>query len=310
MLTAPSRRKGLFLPNWNEVLVELQKEAGLSPQDRVRRRFLADLSNYTKRNIIAYYSGWLQKPNHASAIMDDNDMNGFMTTLHQLDRTKGLDLILHTPGGNLASVESLVDYLRKMFDTDVRAFIPQLAMSAGTMLACSCKEIVMGKHSFMGPIDPQFNGISAEGVREEFEKAVEEVKKDPSTIPIWREIISKYHPTFIGDCEKAIQWSQSIVTNWLKTGMFKGTPKAEEIAGKIVAALASHKGTLSHNRQIPIADLQKFGLKVVSLEDDSTLQDLVLTVHHAFMHTFSTTPAIKIIENHNGKAMVIFMGAK
>ncbi len=310
MPTAPSRRKGLFLPNWNEVLIELQKEAGLSPQDRVRRRFLADLSNYTKRNIIAYYSGWLQKPNHASAIMDDNDMNGFMTTIHQLDRAKGLDLILHTPGGNLASVESLVDYLRKMFDTDVRAFIPQLAMSAGTMLACSCKEIVMGKHSFMGPIDPQFNGISAEGVREEFEKAVEEVKKDPSTIPIWREIISKYHPTFIGDCEKAIQWSQSIVTNWLKTGMFKGNPKAEEIARKIVSALASHKGTLSHNRQIPIADLQKFGLKVISLEDDGTLQDLVLTVHHAFMHTFSTTPAIKIIENHNGKAMVIFMGAK
>jgi ATP-dependent protease ClpP protease subunit len=298
------------LPNWNEVLVELQKEAGLSPQDRVRRRFLADLSKYTKRNTIAYYSGWLQKPNHASAIMDDNDMNGFMTTIHQLDRTKGLDLILHTPGGNLASVESLVDYLRKMFDTDVRAFIPQLAMSAGTMLACSCKEIVMGKHSFMGPIDPQFNGISAEGVREEFEKAIEEVKKDPNTIPIWREIISKYHPTFIGDCEKAIEWSQSMVTKWLTTGMFKGNAKAGEIAGKIVSALSSHKDTLSHNRQISIADLQKFGLKVVSLEDDGALQDLVLTVHHAFMHTFSTTPAIKIIENHNGKAMVIFMGAK
>ena len=48
----------------------------------------------------------------------------------------------------------------------------------------------------------------------------------------------------------------------------------------------------------------------MSLEDDSALQDLVLTVHHAYMHTFSTTPAIKIIENHNGKAMVIFMGSK
>lgn len=310
MLVAQSLLKELALPNWNEVLVELQKEASLSPQDRVRRRFLADLATYTKRNIISYYSGWLQKPNHASAIMDDNDMNGFMTAIHQLDRAKGLDLILHTPGGNLASVESLVDYLRKIFDTDVRAFIPQLAMSAGTMLACSCKEIVMGKHSFMGPIDPQFNGISAEGVREEFEKAIEEVKKDPSTVPIWREIISKYHPTFIGDCEKAIEWSQSIVTKWLKTGMFKSAAKGEEIAGKIVSALSSHKGTLSHNRQIPIAELKKYGLNVVSLEDDSKLQDLVLTVHHAYMHTFSTSQAIKIIENHNGKAMVIFMGGK
>jgi len=180
-------------------------------------------------------------------------------------------------------------------------------MSAGTMLACSCKEIVMGKHSFMGPIDPQFNGISAEGVREEFEKAVKEVKSDPGTIPIWREIISKYHPTFIGDCEKAIEWSQSIVIKWLTTGMFNGAADSKEAASKIVSALSSHKGTLSHNRQILISDLQKFGLKVMSLEDDSVLQDLVLTVHHAYMHTFSTAAAIKIIENHNGKAIVFIV---
>jgi ClpP class serine protease len=29
-------------------------------------------------------------------------------------------------------------------------------MSAATMLACSANKIVMGKHSFLGPIDPQF----------------------------------------------------------------------------------------------------------------------------------------------------------
>ena len=38
-----------------------------------------------------------------------------------------------------------MDYLRAMWSTDIRAVIPQLAMSAGTMIACSCKEIVMGK---------------------------------------------------------------------------------------------------------------------------------------------------------------------
>ena len=29
------------------------------------------------------------------------------------------------------------------------------------MIACCGKEIVMGKHSSLGPIDPQFNGIPA-----------------------------------------------------------------------------------------------------------------------------------------------------
>ena len=293
------------MPNWNRVLDELNKEATESPQDRVRRRYLQRLSEYTKRNVIAYYSGWLQKPGVLSSIMDDNDINGLMTTIHQLDRTKGLDLILHTPGGNLSSVESMVDYLRKMFGTNIRAVIPQLAMSAGTMLACSCRQIIMGKHSYIGPIDPQFNGLSAEAVKEEFEKAIEEVKSDPKTLPIWREIIGKYHPTFIGDCEKAIEWSKKIVSGWLATGMFENDPDAKNKSAKIVSALSSHKETLSHSRQIPLADCENYGLKILKLEDSDELQDLVLTVHHAFMHTFSSTSATKIIENHNGQAMVL-----
>jgi hypothetical protein len=50
------------------------------------------------------------------------------------------------------------------------------------------------------------------------------------------------------------------------------------------------------------------GLKIITLEEDPTLQDLVLTVHHSYMHTFSATAAIKIIENHNGVAMVHHLG--
>jgi hypothetical protein len=41
------------------------------------------------------------------------------------------------------------------------------------------------------------------------------------------------------------------------------------------------------------------------LEDDKELQDLVLTVHHAYMHTFSMSAAIKITENHLGVATVL-----
>ena len=37
-----------------------------------------------------------------------------------------------------------------------------MAMSGGTMIACSCKEILMGKHSSLGPVDPQIMGIAAQ----------------------------------------------------------------------------------------------------------------------------------------------------
>src|SRR5690349_23814561 len=58
-------------------------------------------------------------------------------------------------------------------DLDVRAFVPQIAMSAGTMIACSCKEIFMGKHSNLGPVDPQINGLHAYAVVEQLERSEE-----------------------------------------------------------------------------------------------------------------------------------------
>jgi ClpP class serine protease len=105
-----------------------------------------------------------------------------MTAIHGLDRKKGLDLALHTPGGEAAATESLVDYLRQIFGTDIRAIVLQLAMSAGTMLACACKSILIGKQSSLGPIDPQLGGLAAHGIIEEFTKAYEEIQVDPRKI--------------------------------------------------------------------------------------------------------------------------------
>jgi len=164
------------MPNWHQINEELKKSG--STFDLIRRKYLSRLSKHTGRNTIIYYSGWLQKNNVPGLEVNDADKNGLMTVIHNLDRTKGLDLILHTPGGQTAATESIVDYIHSMFGNDVRAIVPQLAMSAGTMIACSCKEIIMGKQSSLGPIDPQFNGIPAHGVVEEFKRAYTEIKAD------------------------------------------------------------------------------------------------------------------------------------
>ncbi|OAI17746.1 MULTISPECIES: SDH family Clp fold serine proteinase [Methylomonas] len=288
------------MPNWNQVL----REVSASPLDNARRKYLQELSDRTSRNIICYYSGWLQKPNSYNASIHDDDKNGLMAAVHGLDRSKGLDLVLHTPGGDLAATESIVNYLRSMFGTNIRAIIPQIAMSAGTMIACSAKEILMGKQSNIGPIDPQFGGIPAHGVIEEFNKAVEEVKKDPGSIPIWQTVVQKYHPTFLGECEKAIKLSSEMVTNWLVTGMFENDSAAQQKAGAIVDALNNHEDTKTHARHIHIEQAIRLGLKIVPLEEDQDLQDLTLTVHHAYMHTLANSAAIKIIENHKGNAII------
>lgn len=279
-----------------------------SNHDNVRRKYLQNLQHVTGRNVIIYYSGWLQKPKAANLGLNDNDITGFMTAIHGLDRTKGLDLVLHTPGGETATTEALVDYLRKMFGNDIRAIIPQLAMSAGTMVACSCKKIVMGKHSSLGPIDPQlptiFGNLPVHGIIEEFNNAKTEVKKDPSTVPIWQPIIAKYNPTLIGECQKSIAWSNQMVKDWLTTGMLSQYQDRDARADTIIKELGDHSYTLSHSRHLSAQKCRDMGLDIEFLEANPALQDAVLSVHHAAMQTLMHTGATKIIENHNGVAYI------
>lgn len=300
------------MPNWGQVLNEIQETGKKNPLDMARRKYLGIMHKYTDRNVIAYYSGWLQKSSNATAI-DDNDKNALMQVVHRLDKSKGLDLILHTPGGQIAATESIVTYLKSLFGNDVRAFITQLAMSAGTMIALSCKEIVMGKQSNIGPIDPQFGGMSCAGVIEEFDNAITQIQQRPSSAPLWQVIISKYHPTFLGDCQKAIDWSNTIVTDWLKCNMFASESNPESAAKNVLDELGSHKVTFNHAKHIHMNDCARLGIKVIPLEsfpkqkiDNCVdLQDCVLTIHHSYMHTFSNSNAVKIVENHLGDAMII-----
>jgi ATP-dependent protease ClpP protease subunit len=293
------------MPNWHDVFIEIQtaQNQAANAQTLVRRKYLKLLHEHTGRNVIAYYSGWLSKGGVLFSDINDEDKNGFMTTVHKLDKRLGLDLILHTPGGGIAATQSIVNYLQKMFGKDIRAIVPQIAMSAGTIVACCCKEIWMGKQSNLGPIDPQLRGIPAHGVVQEFKRAIKEVKNDASRIVIWQQIIGQYRPTFLGQCENAIKWSNDFVEQQLVGGMFESMPDKKNRAKRVTKALSNYPKNKSHDRHFDLEDCEKMGLVIKRLEGDDTMQDLVLTVHHCYMNVMMNSTAYKIIENHNGVAL-------
>jgi enoyl-CoA hydratase/carnithine racemase len=300
------------MPNWHDVLKELEKHGSthqrLAAQtmDIVRRRHLKALSELTQRNTIAYYSGWLTKPGVHGVEVNDDDMNALMSCIHGLDRNRGLDLILHTPGGGIAATQAIVKYLRYMFGKDVRALVPQLAMSAGTMISMSCSTIVMGKQSSLGPIDPQFGGIPADVVVAEFTRAMTEIMADPSKAAVWAPILGRYTPSFLTQCEHACVWSRTFVKDALTSNMFSHMPSADAglAADAVVNALATAAVNKAHDRHLNVDEIAALGVNVVKLEDSPDLQDALLTVHHCFMHTMASTTALKIVENQDGKANV------
>lgn len=261
--------------------------------------YVKNLHKITERNVIVYYSGWLSF-DHPKNIINDLDMNGFMAMTHDIDHKVGADLILHTPGGVTSATESVIKYIQKRFNGNVRAIIPQLSMSGGTMLACSCKEIIMGKQSSLGPIDPQLNGVPAQAILTEFCEAKKEIEVNPSSIPLWQVIISKYDPTFIDSCQKSIELSNIILKESLKENMFKDDDN-EEVIDKIVEILGSRTETKIHDRHIPFEWCKEMGLNVTALEEDKPkgLQDAVLSIHHSCMEIFELGTIYKIFANQN-----------
>ena len=292
--------EGKKMPGWDDVLKEMNET--LSQADYVRRKYLKRLSELTGRNTIAYYSAFLNRPNMPNTDINDLDMTGFMNTLKDIDCSKGLDLILHTPGGSPTAAEIIVNYLRSKFGNDIRIIVPQIAMSAGTMIACAGKEIIMGKQSSLGPIDPQFNGIPAYNIKEEFEEAKKDLAVNKENAQYWAIKLQQYPAAFMKTAIDAIELSSKLAKEWLSSCMFEGDQSG--VVDKIVAQLNEHDNSKNHGRHFSIDFCKKIGLKIVSMEEDEELQDAILTVHHAYMLSISGSDAVKIIENQNGKAVI------
>jgi hypothetical protein len=315
------------VPTWGEILKELQEPAlaiqsrilrgELPPNtpvtidfDGIRRKYLGKLFEHTHRPVILYAANWTTPrpgidPNLISIIPED--VQGFMEVMHGLPEGS-LDLIIHSPGGLAEAAESLVSYLRSKF-SDIRVLIPHAAMSAATMLACSANRITLGKHSFLGPTDPQFTlntdlgpqSFPAHAIVEQFEVAKRECAQDATALSAWLPILRQYGPALIVRCQLAQELSERLVSEWLARYMMPSEP---DQASRIAAYLADHKNFMSHLRFIDRMKARELGLRVEDLEVDQELQDLVLSVFHAASHTFGGTPAVKIIENHLGKAFI------
>jgi hypothetical protein len=162
----------------------------------------------------------------------------------------------------------------------------------------------MGKQSSLGPIDPQINGLPAQGIIKEFEQAKKEICGNPSNIGVWKPIIAKYHPTLINSCYNSIDWSEDILKHSLYKCMFKDDRNSEEKIRKIIEYLGSHKNTKTHDRHLNPKKCEEIGLKIKMMEDNQELQDYILSIHHACFNLMNKSPISKIFMNNISKHFI------
>lgn len=289
------------MASWSEILQETvspQGQLDVQKLDGQRMEYLTKLAHYRGRNIITYYSGWMYRPNAEDVSINDKDMNAFMEVVHKLDKSKGLDLVLHTPGGEIAATEQIINYLHSCFN-DIKVIIPQMAMSAGSIISVSCNEIIMGKQSCLGPFDPQLGGVACQSVLKEFEAAKTDIKATPAALGLWQVIVNKYPPTFLHSCAQAIALTNELADKILYK-VIKDRTKVDEIK----KAFNDNTDSKLHSRHFSKEKLKKLGLNITSLEEDQTLQDLVLSLHHCYIILLENLPITKYVENSVGGRFV------
>lgn len=304
------------MPSWNDLLAELARQQDdVSKQIWIRENFSRSLQEVGRirggRNVAIYGTAFLQKPQIPGAYLSINneDINGFMAVINQMDFDKGLSLILHTPGGVTTATEPIVSYLRSKFN-DIEIIIPTMAMSAGTMISLSADRIVMGRQSQLGPIDPQMpvNGggkfVSALAIIDQFERAKKEILADRNTVSVWAPILPTLGPALLQESQNAIDYSERIVKKWLANYMFRANVSPDQDAARVAEHFSKGGDVTNHGRRIDRDEARKYGVVIDDLEDDQVLQDSVLTVYHLMTILFEKSQAVKMMISSHGKEWI------
>ncbi|QQR78796.1 MAG: Clp protease ClpP [Candidatus Moraniibacteriota bacterium] len=273
-----------------------------------RKKQLQKISSLRGNRDVLVYAADLNKQTNLIAI----GYADLLPVSDQLSNLKGkkLDLILETPGGSGEVAEDIVRLLRGKYE-EVSVIIPGYAKSAGTIIALSGDEILMGSLSSLGPIDAQMlaqnKQFSADALLEGMEKIKKEVLETGILNRAYVPILQNISPGELQNAQNAMEFARVLVKEWLVKYKFKdwtthssdGRPvtpeEKEKRAEEIAKSLSDHSRWKTHAKSLKIQDLASMKLKINDYTG-TELEEAILRYYTLLEMTFSSTSIYKVIE--------------
>jgi len=212
------------------------------------------------------------------------------------NKHEALAMFLTTFGGSAEVAEQVVCIMRHFYDK-VYFVVPEMAMSAGTILCLSGDEVYMRYTSCLGPIDPQVKVkdefVSANGYLDKVEEFIDKSRNKTLT-DAELNLLLRLDIGKLAKFEQAANLAKDLVKTWLVSYKFNswsthsstGSPvtAAEKVAraDEIVELLGDNKFWHSHGRGINMEMLKtKLRLHICDIGNDKVLDDLVCSYHQA-----------------------------
>ncbi len=236
----------------SHVLQELQEAAqGRTIRQELIRRIEA-LDPLGPRRLLLYVAN-VEHPSSALSSADIVPLGDALASLGQVDN---LDLLLQTTGGSGDTAEKFVEMCRRHCRFQFRVIVPNMAKSAGTLIALGADAILMGYCSELGPIDPQI------------------AMEHPA---VYLQQLAAIDPVFVTHCEQLMTFARQLVRKFV-FNRFSKNNLAQEWADKVVGFLSNVEEHISHGRLILARELQQHcvpPLQVEELPEDNALWQLL-----------------------------------
>jgi len=223
----------------------------------------------------------VEHPNSSLSSADIVPLGDALASLGQVDN---LDLLLHTTGGSGDAAEKFVEMCRRHCRFEFRVIVPNMAKSAGTLIALGADAILMGYCSELGPIDPQIQIIVSGKpqwvsawtfirTRDLLQQKAQDAIARSENPAVYLQQLAGVDPVFVTHCEQLMTFARQLVRKFVFT-RFSKNDLAQEWADKVVGFLSNVEEHISHGRLILARELQQHcvpPLQVEELPEDGEL---------------------------------------
>ncbi len=216
----------------------------------------------------------------------DKDADMLEGVLQKIDLSKGLVLVLNSPGGDILAAERIINVCRSYSETDEYwVIIPGKAKSAATIISFGASKIIMGSNSELGPVDPQIiiseegkqNRFSAYNIVNSYENLFQRAVKSKGRLKPFLQQLQRYDEREIAEYKAYLELSQDIAIRTLKSGMM--SVKSESVIKKKIETFLTPKRTKTHGRPIYRDEAKQCGLNIESADVKSDLWKLVYELY-------------------------------
>jgi membrane-bound ClpP family serine protease len=272
----------------SRVLQEMQEAAqGRTIRQELIRR-IEGIDPISPRRLLIYVAN-IDHPASQLTAADIVPLGDALASLGKVDR---LDVLLHTPGGSGDMAEKFIEMCRSHCSGQLRVIVPNMAKSAGTLIALGADAIVMGYCSELGPIDPQIQIIVGNKpqwvsawtfirTRDLLQAKAQDAIAKGENPAVYLQQLAGVDPIFVTHCEHMMTFARQLVRKFILARVHD-QQVAEEQAKQVVDFLGNVEEHISHGRLITARELRQHSpsaLFIIELPEDDALWQLLWEVY-------------------------------